>query len=95
MRQLPTCEKCGKKYISNEKYKEHVLNAHKETEKVEETVPSVSSVAEPITVHFSKYIEVTINSKLYAGKDMTFADYDIAGEVIRIAREAYGPEIMA
>lgn len=47
-----------------------------------------------VIIHFTKKIEVTINAKKYEGKDVEFDNMKIASEVVRIAKGAYGPEII-
>lgn len=47
-----------------------------------------------IIIHYTKPIEVTINGHKYEGKDIEFKNMKIASEVTRIARQAYGPDII-
>jgi hypothetical protein len=68
-----------------------------ETAKPVEVIPEVRVEApteDGVTMHFSKSIEVYINGIAYVGKDIKVKDMSIASEIVRIAREAYGPEIL-
>ena len=49
---------------------------------------------EPIVLHFTKPVEVTINGHRFEGKDVKVPNYAVASEVARIAKEAYGSEIL-
>lgn len=69
-----------------------------EPEQAEEVSPVDEAQPEPksdkIILHFTKPVEVYINGKPFVGKDVEVPDYSIATEVLRIAREAYGAEIV-
>lgn len=54
----------------------------------------MSTSAGAIILHFIKPIEITINGVKYEGKDVEVPNYAIASEVARIAREAYGKDIL-
>jgi hypothetical protein len=49
----------------------------------------------PIVLRFTKEIEITINDKKYIGQEISVDNYQIAAEIYRIAKEAYGPSILA
>jgi len=100
------CDKCDYKVISNKMFEAHKLThaveypevAPEVTEvKVEPTpepVP-VTPVSDEITIRFIKDIEVTINGIHYAGTEIKVKNMSVASEIVRIAREAYGPTILA
>lgn len=99
---MNVCPTCGYKVISNTMFKRH-LELHEvvptEEKKAEEQVQPVpeapvAPVNPEITIHFSKPVEVWINGISYCGKDVTVHSISIASEVVRIAREAYGPTIL-
>lgn len=54
----------------------------------------VAMVTDEITIRFSKPIEVQINGVHYDGIEVKVKDMAIAAEIVRIAREAYGPGIL-
>lgn len=102
---MNVCNICGYKVVSNKVFEKH-LSSHVEPI-VEEAPIKVEVVPEPvvepvaeepkeegITIHFSKSIEVFINGIPYVGKDIKIKDMRVASEVVRIAREAYGPTIL-
>lgn len=92
---MTICE-CGKKYISKAQYDNHKAKTHPEVKtEVEPKIESkpVTYVSQDITLKFSKPVEVRINGKLYMGKDITVEDIQLASEIVRIAREAYGDEV--
>lgn len=47
-----------------------------------------------ITLKFIKRVEVRINGILYEGEEIKAPNIQIASEIVRIAREAYGKEIL-
>ena len=58
-----------------------------------EPVQMVSS--EEITIRFKKPVEVYINAVPYVGQEVKIKNMSIAAEIVRITREAYGPDILA
>lgn len=105
---MKICPNCGMKFIRNDYYEKH-LNTHPAVEtKVEAPVVETAVVSlaptpapvtfqastEEVTLNFRKPIEVYINGKPFVGKQITFANITIASEVVRIAREAYGRDIL-
>ena len=66
-------------------------------EKVEEVKPT--NWRDEIVLKFTKSIEVYINGKAYLGKEIKITEKDggmsTASEIVRIAREAYGSNILA
>jgi len=89
---LMICEICGKKYINRDYFKRHMENDHKSTPVVE--TPVVAEIPTTITLHFADPVEVTINGIHYSGKEMKVANMEIASEIVRIAKEAYGEHIL-
>jgi hypothetical protein len=96
------CNTCGMKFIRNDFYERH-LATH--TEKVEAPVeeakpeePKEPAVEEKVTdeviLKFSKPVEIYINGKAYLGSEVVAPNMTIASEIVRIAREAYGREIL-
>ncbi len=61
---------------------------------VENTAP-VEPVSDEITLRFNKPVEVRINGVLYEGKEIKVKNMSVAGEIVRICRDAYGPNILA
>lgn len=47
-----------------------------------------------ITLNFTKSIVVQINGKKYEGQSMEVEDMKIAAEIVRLAKTAYGWEIL-
>ena len=82
---MTVCE-CGKKYVSPKMYEEHRVKVHvfKEPEPVDETV----------TVRFAKPVEIIINGIAYRGSEIKAPNIQLASEIVRIAREGYGREIL-
>lgn len=68
----------------------------KEEVKVESLVVEepVKSAYDEITLKFSKPIEVYINGIPYLGQEVKVKNMATASEIVRIAREAYGPSIL-
>lgn len=66
----------------------------KPVEVPESKADPVQSMSDEITLHFSKPIEVYINQKAYLGKEITVSNMSIAAEIVRIARQAYGADIL-
>jgi hypothetical protein len=59
----------------------------------ESVVPFV--VSDSVELHFQRPIEIYINGKPYIGKTVKAPTIEIAAEIVRIAREAYGRSIVA
>lgn len=55
---------------------------------------ATTSESKSITLKFTKAIEVTINGILYSGKEIKVTDMETASEIVRIAKDAYGWEIL-
>ena len=100
---MNTCDKCGYKVISNAMFERHIQThvidvetkeepKNELSEKVRE--PATPIISNEITLEFIKPIEVFINGIPYLGKTITVKDMNIASEIVRIAREAYGPSIL-
>lgn len=69
--------------------------AAKVKEVAEVTEPVVKEVkSSKIVLHFNRNVEVFINGKPYIGKDIEVDDMVTASEIVRIAKEAYGWEVM-
>jgi hypothetical protein len=94
---MNVCPTCGYKVISNEMFKRHlathVVDPVVEPVTVEVPMPEVP-VDNDITIRFSKDVEIQINSIHYFGKVIKVKDMSVASEIVRIAREAYGPTIL-
>ena len=95
---MTICPDCEKKYVSTKQYEIHKRKVHptSETEKSEEpeTPEVVNPEVEGIVLHFARPVEITVNGKLYAGTDVEVPDYAVASDIARIAREAYGNDIL-
>lgn len=96
---MTICE-CGKKYIAKAHYEKHRATVHAEPEvesvvevKPEPTSEPITPVSQDITLKFSKPVEVRINGVAYFGKEVVVKDIQLASEIVRIAREAFGDEI--
>ena len=48
-----------------------------------------------ITLNFTKNVEITINGKKYEGKTIEVKNMKLAAEIVRLAKGAYGWEILA
>lgn len=76
-----------------------VLPVEEKVEEPQEVVVEPEQAPEPedekIVLHFTEKVEVYINGKPYVGTDVEVPSYQVAAEVIRIAREAYGNSIVA
>lgn len=59
------------------------------------TPEPVQMVTDEITIRFIKPVEIQINGIHYDGKEVKVKNMSIASEIVRIAREAYGPTILA
>lgn len=69
---------------------------------VEESITPTPVVPEPvqmvtdeITIRFMKPVEIQINGIHYDGKEVIVKNMSLASEIVRLAREAYGPQILA
>jgi len=51
-------------------------------------------VGDEVTLKFSKPVEVYINGKAYVGQEIIVPNMSLAAEIVRITREAYGPNIL-
>lgn len=107
---MKICNTCGMKFIRNDYYERHLATHAEEVEApkdevvteevVEKAVDQVEAAAEPvvetdeITLKFSKSVEIYINGRAYLGKEIKAPNMMIASEIVRIAREAYGREIL-
>jgi hypothetical protein len=77
---------CGRKYVSQAKLDAHLV---KVPHVVETVAPSTF-----VTLRFTRPIEVYINSVAFVGDTVKAPNVQIASEIVRIAREAYGREIL-
>lgn len=99
------CDKCDYKVISNK-----MFEAHKLTHAVEYPVENIIApevkldvvtepvsplVSDEITIKFTKPVEVTINGIHFDGTEIKVKNMSVASEIVRLAREAYGPTILA
>lgn len=64
-------------------------------EKVLPTPEPVQMVTDEITIRFMKPVEIQINGIHYDGKEVIVKNMSLASEIVRLAREAYGPQILA
>jgi len=101
------CEICKKRMITADILRRHMIKSHAVEEVLTPVIPIVSEpvqVAEPVevpiidsqkvTLRFSKSVEITINGVQYFGKIVEAPNMEIAAEIVRIAREAYGREVL-
>ncbi|MCR4290477.1 MAG: hypothetical protein NUV86_09495 [Candidatus Scalindua sp.] len=102
------CSICGYKQVSNKRFEIHKATHEVQYPEVApvveevKTEPVVEAVPEPlvplteeITLRFTKPVEITINGKQYFGKEIVVKDMSLAAELVRIARDGYGPTILA
>lgn len=98
------CKVCGTKIIRNDYFARHMMS-HPEPAGVEPVVvekaveaPAPVIVAEPvsteITLSFKRPVEISINGRKFEGMHVVTPDANVASEIIRIAREAYGEGII-
>lgn len=97
------CDKCDYKVISNKMFEAHKLT-HAVEYPVENAIPEVKvevipepvqPVSDEITIKFTKPVEVTINGIHFDGTEIKVKNMSVASEIVRLAREAYGPTILA
>lgn len=101
------CSTCGMKFIRNDYYQSHLLTHTTEVPPVEPEVKVEPPKEEPahieepapviedkIILKFNKAVEITINGKQYYGTSIEAPNISIASEIVRIAREAYGRDIL-
>lgn len=86
------CE-CGKKYVSQAKLDAHLAKGLHPVVPVEAPVEEVKPTGN-ITLKFTRPVEISINGKHYDGQEIVAPDLATASELIRIAREAYGSDIL-
>lgn len=79
----------ARKYKITPKLTEEEIKQHIET-----PVETKPYVPEPITLHFTVPIEVYINGKGYLGTEVTVENYSVASEVVRLAKNAFGNDIL-
>lgn len=98
---MNVCDVCGYKIISNARFelhkKTHVVNYPDITVEVAQPVPAPERVdpTEDFTINFTKDVEITINGRSYNGREIKVKDMGLASEIVRIARTAYGRDILA
>ncbi len=98
---MKICDKCQKKFIRNDYYEQHLLNHDKPEIKPIEVKPS-PPVDNSITLKFKRPVEVHIvgivridnKTEVVINDSPKGKAIEIAGEVIRIARDAYGYDIL-
>lgn len=95
---MNVCDKCGYKVISNAMFEKHKITHVVDAAPVE-VKPEIKPEAEvpvdnSIVLRFSKSVEVYINGIPYVGKEIKVKNMNVASEIVRIAREAYGPTIL-
>jgi hypothetical protein len=87
---------CGKKYVSQAKLDAHLEKGVHEVlqEEIKEPVDAPEKPVEGIVLKFKRPIEVGINGVHYDGTEVIAPSLAIAAEIIRIAREAFGSDIL-
>jgi|SRR5581483_12271778 len=102
------CPHCGKRMITEKILTSHVAKNHSVVqepteegveaakEEVLEQVPQYSPtpVETSLTLRFRKPVEITINGVAYSGSEVVVKDMIVASEIVRIAKEAYGWDIL-
>jgi len=98
------CPVCNKRMINDKILQGHLKKRHSGAsvspaveEKPVEAVtvtPQPEVVPEKITLRFKIPVEVMINGVHYSGKVVEVNNLEIASEVVRIAREAFGNDIL-
>lgn len=86
------CELCGKRMVTEKILASHLAKSHTET--VSPVLATEPIKQEEIVLEFTQSVEITINGKKYFGKTLIINDLMTASEIIRIAKEAYGNEIL-
>jgi len=79
--------------VRTRKYAKLNLPKVEEISKPEVTYPS-PQVDDKIVIHFNQPVEIYINQEPYIGVDIEAPSYTVAAEIVRIAREAYGQDII-
>lgn len=67
--------------------------SEKKTEGVENAPKPTSN--KKITLHFKRAIDVCINGIKYPGPDVSLDDLKTASEIVRLAKQAYGNDVLA
>jgi hypothetical protein len=58
-----------------------------------EPTPPPPPPTQEVTLNFAKAVEIIINGKPYYGKTIVAPNIEVAAEIVRIAREAYGSSV--
>lgn len=100
---MKVCEICGAKLVRNDYYEKHMGN-HRlgelqavqavEPEQIEPVVTPEPPKDQTILLKFKKPVEIIINGKVYSGSEIVAPSMEMASELVRIAREAYGISIL-
>ena len=88
------CDKCDKKFVRKDFYEIHYKAHDEPIEAPVEVKIEIPEVSNDVVLEFARPVEIYINSVPYLGKRVTAPNMSIASEIVRIAREAYGRDIM-
>lgn len=96
------CTLCGKRMITEKILTAHMAKSHPFPEGAvnPEFAPSVEAPVEvpvepsKITLNFNQPVEVQINGLKYEGRTIEVQDMATASEIVRIAKEAYGWDVL-
>ena len=104
------CPICSKRMVTQKVYDGHMAKAHPDASVEKPLVAPVETPVAPvtpevpvyvppvvtpqITLRFSVAVEITINGHQYFGKEVVAPNMETAAEIVRIAREAYGSQVL-
>lgn len=97
------CDICGKRMVTEKILISHMAKTHPAPEgatnpefapEVENPIVIEPEVSKTIILNFTKPVEISINGVHYFGKQVEVESMLVASEVVRIAKEAYGYDII-
>lgn len=104
---MNVCKICGKRIIRNDYFERHMAETHPQPEAPATPVAPVPVPPPPppvpvnpvawkneIVLNFKKPVEIMINGHPYNGQTIICKDFQIASEIVRIAKAAYGIDIL-
>lgn len=91
--EIVTCPHCESRV---KRLAMHIKFSHPDIveQELEEEIVEVPVDTTIVTLHFNQPVEIYINGTAYIGKEVTVIGRDTADDVLRIAKETYGWEIV-
>ena len=84
----------SEKEVSEDEKKEAPVEEAPVEAVAEEVKPETEAESNKIILKFREPVEVTINGHRYAGTNVEVPNISLASEIVRIAREAYGSNVL-